>query len=439
MNNQLHKLPVHLHSLTPIQVKYLHDWKHRFFVLPPGRRSRKTLLSARKVLLEALRNPDKRYFHAAPTRQQAKSIFWKRLKTECDAFIKGKPNETDLFITLLNGTEIHVVGLDNPKRIEGQPWHGCHLSEFDDYKHDAWESNIRPVLSDTNGFAILDGVPEGRGNLYEKALYACDNAIPETLPNVGAFYESKVDPEWCYYHWFSSDVLPPAEIEAARRELDPKIFKQEYEGSFEGFDGLAYYAFSHKNIVDKQPLNPKKEIIIAMDFNYDPMCSVALQENEYGDPTVIEAFAFSNCDTDAACDRIIDFFGDEHRYIIYADASAKNRSAHGAGKTDLIMIQQAFSRCKSFWVRVKPANPKRKDRLNAVNGMLQNSAGESRLKIAKHCLPLIRDFQKVTMEEFLNGNFSDPNLGHITDALGYFIEYKYPIKRSGNVLAGLTT
>ncbi len=41
--------PTVLHDLTPIQQEYYRDFEHRFFVIPAGRRSRKTLLGIAKI------------------------------------------------------------------------------------------------------------------------------------------------------------------------------------------------------------------------------------------------------------------------------------------------------------------------------------------------------------------------------------------------------
>ena len=147
----------------------------------------------------ALVNSDHRYFHGAPTRMQAKQIFWKDLKDYTYAFREKPPNETELYVTLLNGTEIHVIGLDKPERIEGQPWNGCHITEIGNVKESAWPENIRPVLSDTNGFAYLDGVPEGRNHYYDLALNACGGVLPTTFPIKGAYAENPEEKEWCYY------------------------------------------------------------------------------------------------------------------------------------------------------------------------------------------------------------------------------------------------
>jgi hypothetical protein len=427
-------LPVKLEGLTPIQAQLLRDKTHRFFVVPSGRRSRKTLIGSRKVLTSALRNPRHRYFHGAPTRSQAKAIFWDRVKSQTRPFWIKEPSETDLCVTLLNGTEIHVVGLDKPQRIEGQPWHGCHITELADTKPGGWEANIRPVLSDTGGWAYLDGVPEGRNHWYDLALYACGGAIPKSLPGEGSYLECPEDPEWAYYHWFSSDVLAPKEIEAAKRSMDERIFRQEYEGSFEGFDGLAYHAFGAWNLTEPRQADPMRPIIIAMDFNFDPMCSVAIQEEYVGGrlvPVVIESFAFRNCDTDAACERILNHFGKDFHYEVFPDPAANSRTAHGAGKTDITLIRKGFAGARGLSIKVKPSHPKRKDRLNAVNARLRNAAGEVGLLIGKNCKPLIHDLQRATMEEFLNGNFSDPDIGHISDGLGYYIDYRFPVVSGG--------
>lgn len=178
-------MPTQLVNLTPIQKAYYQD-NHRFVINPAGRRSRKTLIGKRKLLLRALQKPG-RYFHGAPTHKQAKDIFWDSVLKDT-ALLRSFKSETDLFVRLYNGSEIHVIGLDKPERIEGQPWHGCHITEFGNLKGPlAWTSNIRPVLSDTQGWALLDGVPEGRNFYYDLALKSCNGAIPKTLPRQGSF------------------------------------------------------------------------------------------------------------------------------------------------------------------------------------------------------------------------------------------------------------
>ena len=58
---------------------------------------------------------------AAPTYAQAKLIFWEELKRDTKYFQSKTPSESELWVKLKNGSEIRVLGLDKPERIEGTP------------------------------------------------------------------------------------------------------------------------------------------------------------------------------------------------------------------------------------------------------------------------------------------------------------------------------
>jgi hypothetical protein len=123
---------------------------------------------------------------------------------------------SEQYIKLTTGTEIHVVGLDKPARIEGQPWNGGIVDEIADIKATAWQENIRPLF-DTIGmedsWCWLIGVPDGLNHYYDLAEYA----------------RTSGDPEWGFYTWKSSEILSEKAIASAKRQLDPRAFRQEYE------------------------------------------------------------------------------------------------------------------------------------------------------------------------------------------------------------------
>ena len=127
----------------------------RFRVVPAGRRSGKTERSKRFLIRKALEPTpwaDPRFFAAAPTFTQAKSIYWQDLKAMIPRYLLAKsPNETQLTIYLINGAQITVVGMDKPERMEGRPWNGGILDEYANMKAHAWPENVRPALSDRNG------------------------------------------------------------------------------------------------------------------------------------------------------------------------------------------------------------------------------------------------------------------------------------------------
>lgn len=410
-----------LHSLTPIQIQYYHD-QHRFIVNPAGRRSRKTLIGRRKLFNKALTVPG-RYFHGAPTYKQAKDIFWDGLKKDTRLVTQSK-SESELFVKLFNGSEIHIIGLDKPERIEGQEWHGCHITEFGNLKSiSVWNSNIRPVLSDTRGWALLDGVPEGRNFYYDVAVRSCGDVIPESEHGKGSFATD--NGEWAYYHWFSSDVLDAEEMISVKEDLDERTYRQEYEGSFETYEGLAYKEFGLHNF--DRSLKQSGEIIsVGMDFNVDPMTAVLghIKGDTY------EQFGeiwLNNSNTFEMRDRLKELFNTSHRIIIYPDSTGKAENSN-ATKSDLAILEDA-----GFTVMARPANPRQKDRINNVNSFIKDRKDKTKYKInPETCPKTVNDLNK---KESLPDGRLDKNqeklqqIGHISDALGYLISYNFPIQR----------
>jgi len=195
----------------------------RFQTVHAGRRSFKTEIAKRKVVRAACRGRNRRFFLGAPTRDQAKRIFWNDIKGLVPAIWQERTSESELFIRLPNKNEIWVIGFDKPERFEGTPWHGGVLTEFPHFKESSWNENIAPALRDTGGWAIIEGVPEGRNHYYELSQYARNSG----------------DPEWADFAWTTAEVRDPAEIEKERARLDERTFRQEYEGSFESYEGRA--------------------------------------------------------------------------------------------------------------------------------------------------------------------------------------------------------
>lgn len=407
-------------GLTPIQKAYYLDEQHRIIVTASGRRARKTLIGKRKTLNRSLRKVG-RYFHGAPTFNQAKSIFWDSLVRDT-ALFRSYKSESNLFVRLLNGSEIHVVGLDKPERIEGQPWHGCHITEFGNLKSlNVWTSNIRPVLSDTNGWALLEGVPEGRNFYYDLALKACNGALPVTQAGIGSFAEND---DWAYYHWFSSDVLNAEEIESARQDLDERTFRQEYEGSFESYEGAAYKEFGLHNI-DSAVKQEEGVISIGMDFNVDPMTAVVGRIN--GDSfNQFDEIWLNNSNTFEMRDEILKRYGNPRMITIYPDSTGDS-SRSNATKSDIQILKDA-----GFAVRARTHNPEQRDRINTINSFMKKRY-KVRYKInPKTCPKTINDLNK--RQSMADGRLDkqqekEQKIGHISDALGYLVYYNFPLVR----------
>lgn len=438
---QLHKAGIYIDPMTEIQRKFLFDYQHRFFVLSPGRRARKTIIAINKIFNSASEAEGK-YFFGAPTRKQAKAIFWERIKKYAKAahFLETKPSESDLEFRLKNGSLIRVVGLDSAERIEGETpsWNGALITEAPNLKEVVWEEHVRPVFADTNGFCILDGTPDLRHQWhYELSSYAAGGRIPSPEPEIGAFSENPLDPEWCFYSWLSSDVLDAEEIEKLKKSYDPKIFRQEFEGSYEKSGGIVYHAYSQENETDAV-YDPLRMTYLAFDFNVNPMTCIVIQETGHKEYAAVKEFVLHDSNTRATGEAVAEYLKDQKAFVeITGDASGHSRRTVGAGATsDWVILEQIFKNFPGYRKRVKFSNPSIKNRVNALNGLFCNMMGEIRFRVnPNECPYLHKDLTRQTYKE--DGTLNDSgNIGHRSDAIGYFADNYHPMATKREIYKG---
>jgi hypothetical protein len=415
--------------------------EHRFNVVPAGRRSGKTEIAKRRLARRAVRGSGfdrPRYFYAAPTYGQVKRIAWDDLKRMVpkDA-MRGTPSESELTIPLWHGGELALVGMDKPARIEGAPWDGGVIDEYANMKPEAWGANVRPALSDRTGWCDLIGVPEGRNHYYDTAQKA-----------QGEFAAHGQSSEWGYFHWVSADILPASEIDAARRDLDELTFQQEYEASFVNFEGRAYYAFTDAN---KQRLrdryNPAQPLIFCLDFNVAPGVAAICQElplpnGQTGTAVIGEVWIENNSNTPAVCRRLLtDWHGHQGRVEVFGDATGGARGTAKVDGSDWDIAKRVlrtgdpqtgtpgFGDRVAFYV--KDANPKERARVNAMNSRTKALDGTIRLMVDPNTAPhVVRDLEGVRTLKGGSGEIDkkyDPKLTHISDALGYYTDYRFPV------------
>jgi hypothetical protein len=415
----------------PVQAAY---WSspHRFNTVPAGRRSGKTEQAKRKLVKRALRGTafDKpRFFAGAPTRDQAKRIFWDDLKAMVPAeFMAGRPSETELAIRLVNGSEIVVLGLDKPERVEGQPWDGGVLDEFANMRAQAWPANVRPALSDRQGWCDLIGVPEGRNHYYE-----LDRMARAEMQAKGA------ESEWGAFTWVSAEILPPEEIASARRDLDELTFAQEYEASFVNFEGRAYYPFTEVTHTARLTCDPKRPIALCFDFNVDPGIAVVAQEQtlpggQFGTGVIGEVHIPRNSNTPAVCRKLVQDWGQHQgRVILYGDATG---GARGTAKTtgsdwDIIRAELTPVFRERLVFAVPRANPAERARINAMNTRLRAGDGAIRLMVDPVRAPhVVKDLEGTRLLKGGSGEIdkkADAMLTHASDALGYMVAAEFPV------------
>lgn len=404
---------------------------HRFNISPSGRRSGKTeICGKRKVVLKAMKGskyPDYRCFVGAPTRDQAKRIYWQDLKKMVpNSLMSRKPSESNLVIFLKNGAEIHVLGMDKPERIEGSPWDHGVLDEVGNMKEETWPEHVRPALSDRNGTCDFIGVPEGRNHYYD--LHS--NALAD---------ESGT---WGVFHWLSADILPRSEIRQAKRDLDPLTYEQEYEGSFVSFTGRAYYSFDERIHVGKYKRFYRKHrpLVFAFDFNESPGVASVLQEFKRSDiigktltGIVGEVYIPQNSNTLRVCDKLIQDWGDhEGEIFCYGDATGGSKGSAKVKGSDWDLVKSKlyphFGDKLHF--RVPKSNPRERVRVNSMNSRLLNTFDDVFMVIDHTCKYTVKDFEGVRVIVGGTGEIDkrkDPKLTHLTDAIGYYVAKEHPV------------
>lgn len=404
--------PLRLHAE---QLRLWND-RHRFKIVPAGRRSGKTELAKRR-LVEALfrktaHGSPGRYFAAAPTRDQAKRIWWRDLCGLVPSKWKSETRESDLMIRTHKGAELWVIGLDKPMRMEGVSWDGGVIDEYADCKPGTFDAHIRPSLADRRGWLWLIGVPDVDGPAQVEYERFYDIAIKNN------------DPEWAAFHWASAEILPPEEIASAKRRMDPRLFEQEMLGKFILTGGRAFPDFDAKVHVTDVQYDPKLPICWSLDFNINPMCSGIIQHCE-GLVQVLDELVLPDTKTDVAVTAFLDRCA-QRRWNpaglhIFGDATGNARDST-SGLSDWIIVKNRLAHLKPTY-KVPRANPPIKETINAINAKLKSADGTVSLAIHERCSQLIQDFR--------NALWPSPTLLHDEHSLAwlrYFMQREYPLK-----------
>jgi phage terminase large subunit len=379
----------------------------RFRVVVAGRRFGKTHLSIRELCKHA-KEPGREVWYVAPTYKMAKQIVWRKLKNKLqDLNWVKKANETELTLQLRNGSVISLKGADNYDSLRGVGLDFIVLDEFADIDPEAWYETLRPTLSDKQGRALFIGTPKGIGNwAYEIYQNSIDNA------------------NWQSYSFTTIDGgrVPQEEIEAAKQDLDERTFRQEYLATFETFAGRIYYGFDRAGNVKSWDKSIPDVVYIGMDFNIDPMSAIiAVRE---GDTLyVVDEIRLFSSNTQEAVAEIKSRYN-RSKIFVYPDPAGHQRKSSASGATDITILSNA-----GFVVKAPRHHTPVRDRINAVNSRLCSSSGIRHLYIDPKCKYTIEGLERQTYKEGSSQPDKDGGYDHMNDALGYMVDYLFPVKR----------
>jgi len=170
------------------------------------------------------------YFYFLPTYNQARKVIWNGADKDgfkfLDHFPKGivkSINQTEMTITLTNGSILQMVGADNIDRIVGTNPVGVVFSEFALMKREVWDL-ISPILLENGGWAVFIFTPRGKNHAYD------------------LIQKGQKDPDWLV------EILPVSKTKAlseeqiaeAKMNMTKDLFNQEYECEFEDNVGSVF-------------------------------------------------------------------------------------------------------------------------------------------------------------------------------------------------------
>ena len=147
---------------------------------------------------------------------------------------------------LKNGSIVLFRSAEIPERLYGLTLHWFHIDEGAILPRKVWDVMLSRVIS-TKGHGFITTTPNGHNWIYELVKSGEISSV---------FAKTSDNP-----------LIDAFEIERARRILDPKFFRQQYEASFEAYLGQVYDDFGERNII---PIEPRADLptYLAADFGW---------------------------------------------------------------------------------------------------------------------------------------------------------------------------
>jgi hypothetical protein len=207
--------------------------------------------------------------------------------------------------------------------------------------------------------------------------------------------------------------LPPDFIERLQANYDPQLLRAYLDGEFVNLTtGQVYDRFDRaKHIITDLPDTSREPLRVGVDFNVGNMSAV-IAIRQGNSLLIIDEISGAH-DTDALAQEIQRRYPQRQTYI-YPDASGGNRSTN-ASQTDIQILEQY-----GFSNQSPRSNPPIRDRVAAVQALLENGKGQVRLTIAAGCRKVTECLELQSYNEKGDPD-KDGGYDHMNDALGYIV------------------
>ena len=343
----------------------------RFKVITAGRRFGKSVLGLMFLLKGEMLQGENRWY-ITPTYRQGKLTVWPILKSIIRMQPDWKINETELSC-IRSGATIAIKGSDASDSLRGAELSRVVLDEYAYQKAGVFEEVIYPMLTTTNGQAMMIGTPDGFSN---------NNFYDYFLKGQGE------DSQWKSWQFktIEGGFVSEKELDLAKSNLDERAYRQEFMASFETAANGAAWAFNRSEHI-KIAEESSSYWVIGLDFNVDYMSAVLA--NIYGDGTVhyVDEIRQHNSSTEMICKEMKEKWPKAKE--CYPDPAGSARSTTSHRSDHQILKDYGYS------VYARKAHPSHRDRLNALNRKLKDANGKIKMTIDPKCTYLIKDLEQV--------------------------------------------
>jgi len=374
--------------------------------------SGKTESALVRILSNMLQAPGIDQAYLAPTYPLIRDIWYPKVEKFLDDLkIPYGINKSNHVITIPGLGKVYCRTMDNPSLIIG--WEACDavLDEFD----------VLPIDKALEVFRKVSG------RLRQKHPHGRVNQIYVTTTPEG-FRAT--------YKLFKKDPLPKSKLVQMSTYSNAKNLPEDYiqdlfdqypaplreaylMGEFVNLtEGSVYYAYDRDINDTKYVYKPREPLHIGMDFNVYNMAAIVHIIRD-GIPYAVDELIGLR-DTPDTIEAIQEKYVDHH-ITVYPDSSGDSKSSKGATLSDISLLEEA-----GFEILAPKANPLIKNRVQAVNKKFENETyhvNKDRCPIYADCL------EQQTYSKITGQPDKTSGLDHPTDAGGYFISYRWPIKR----------
>jgi hypothetical protein len=396
-------------KLTAPQSEFF-EAKEKYVAAVAGFGSGKTQVALTKLLTNMAAAPGINQAYLAPTYPLIRDIFYPKVEEMLTELgIPFAINRSQHTVKIQGLGTIFCRTMENPATIVGWEVADAVLDEFDVLPIPKALEVFRKVsarLRQKNSTGRINQLyvtttPEGFKATYQ--LFKKDPLENSRLIQMSTYS--------------NEHNLVPGYIENLKAQYPAQLIEAYLMGVFVNLTaGSVYYAYDrliHDTFYIPRPMEP---LHVGMDFNVNKMSAIVHILRADKVYAVDEFIGYR--DTPDIISALSNAYPD-HRIFVYPDASGA--SAHtSATESDIALLKKA-----KFVIRANRANPLIKNRVASMNNQLEKNV----YKVNSKRCPQYSE----ALEQQVYGNNGQPDktsdLDHPVDAGGYFIHYRFPIRK----------